>query len=418
MNNIKENYDLFLSLCKKKQINIFAQIPLIIHNLSNIINIKDHVGGCGLLYACYYNNIIMTEIILDNKNVNINITDNYGNTPLMIACLQGNYDIVHLLLQYHHINIYKQNKKGETCCLMSCLNNHTNITKLLINTTNGKCLLQSDMHNNTCIRYICYNNNYSLLEYIIQNNIHQNVNFNEQNTLYGDTPFIIACKYNYTHIVQLLFDYHLLLNINFNIQDFNGNTGFITACMYNNVEIIKLLLLNNQYIDINIINNANENGFMNICKCNNIELIDYIIHQNININYNQYSIHYDNCIMIAYKYEHYTLFQYLIENVINNIISINLNHEDKEKNNIFIYICKIGHLELLKLLCENNYFINMEFKKFIFGLYSALVYKHLDIIKYLLHLKYADKQIIKHEMINNFLYINTITYDLLLSYLK
>lgn len=113
--------------------------------------------------------------------------------------------------------------------------------------------------------YACYNENYELVKYLIDNGISCLYNVNGWNVL------LEACLNNNYNIIEYILLYG---NCDINCQSTNGITPLMLSCCYGNLKIIKLLLAYNA--DITLLTNDGHNVYDFINGDNKNEIIQLL----------------------------------------------------------------------------------------------------------------------------------------------
>jgi ankyrin repeat protein len=226
----------------------------------SILNVKDAYNNFPLHYALFFKNIeifnilgeksnfyifdknknSLLHIITKNKNIefikkpiksgiNINLTNNNNETPLHISCIYDLNNFIELFINLNcDINI-REKAGGLTPIMLCILNGNNDGFNLFIKRKNELNINIQDYEGNTSLHLAIIDNNYDIINKIINLNISSekniSLNLNICN-LEGNTPLhIILSKIFYDNINISNYNIeYFLINTNLNIQNNDGET--------------------------------------------------------------------------------------------------------------------------------------------------------------------------------------------------
>jgi ankyrin repeat protein len=251
-----------------KMKNIFAIEQLLKYG-SNL-NIIDNNGYAAIHYAIFTRDKKILELILKYTE-NINIRCSTGETALHIATNLQLYEMCELLIK-NKINLNIQDYTHEFTALHYATNlNSLKLLKLYID-NNGDINIQ-DVFGNTVLHYTIIENNYEILNYIINSEIINKTNFNLWN-IDGKIPLHILLE-NY---VESFDEYmsKLIEKSNLNIRDNEGNSCLMFLVNLKIYSQFKSILIKKK-LDIYVKNKKDILLFEFLKESELNELIDLIV---------------------------------------------------------------------------------------------------------------------------------------------
>lgn len=280
----------FLDLCKvstKVDLQSFVE-----SNRPNIHCFDEHNNNA-YICACNYNKhpdvilYLVNDLHIDIHRVNIN-----GNNGFLIACKDNpSLPIIKCLIEDLKIPINTVNNNHMNGFLLSCLrNSNPEIIKYLIENAGMDMNYVNQLQQNGLMIACMRNQHYSVIEYLLT--LTYDINIGDVN---GNTPFILACKFNLNpEIVKQL---HKIPNINVSHNNHSGKNAFMIACNRSNKPIISYLMDNttmgfeqiiSKTIHVNVINHvvSSKHCFQyliqpNLTTLKKIEIIDHLIKCNM-----------------------------------------------------------------------------------------------------------------------------------------
>jgi len=320
-NNKKET-----ALINAVQANNENIVDLVLNVQDDVNEIEENHDTPIIIAVRNGNDIIVSKLL--KKNADITIRDKDFNTPLMIAVRKKeNISIVSNLLNRPNNTLHYRDSNGKTAFLLSIESNCLDITKLLIKS--GALMSDADSKKNNALMLACKYSNTHIANYLIESKIFD-LNVQNENL---NTALIKACKKNTNlNIVKTLVNNSADLEIKNKL----GNTALIVACLNSNAAIIKCLLNSGANLECN--NNEGITPVIASCQNNNVGIAKTLI--------------------CEYK--------------------ANVNYDDtltKEKmDECFIDSVEQGHHDIVKLLLNNNYKIDISDRNNnFFKLLSALI---------------------------------------------
>ena len=394
---------------------------LIDFNIGVNFNFKNYKGYTPLHFACMNNSLECLSMILDNYSLDLNCYNKYKRikitSPLFLAFQNGHYDCVKLLITKglkNGLNLYYKNygKNGLNLYYKNYGNNQSFLHYICSSEYNDLELLKIlikilpinryDSYFNTPLHYCVQYNKIEYFKIIMEkftdNNdinkinqpkwlvdktggntvlhlactkkdseffdiliINKNIDLFKKNYS-GKTPLHIACEYGNFYITKKLVNiyYENFLNgkfSNLNEQDFYGKTAFYYSCYNRHEDCIKFLIINREYIGLNV-NIKDKNG----------KTAFY---------YSCYNRH-EDCI------------KFLIIN--REYIGLNVNIKDKNGLTALDVLYTRNSLDLLTDEC-----FNFSKKKILKSLFLIIRYGDLEVLKYLIKLHNIQKNDIFYE---------------------
>ncbi|MDB4404820.1 ankyrin repeat domain-containing protein [bacterium] len=119
--------ELFFNAIREKNFDILTSF---IDNDPDIVNSRDSRGFTPLIFATYFDNIKVAELLL-SKQAEVNATDYSGNTALIGVCFKGNIEIALLLIK-NGANIEAKNNTKSTPLMFASTYNNQSIIELLL----------------------------------------------------------------------------------------------------------------------------------------------------------------------------------------------------------------------------------------------------------------------------------------------
>ena len=232
---------------------------LLIRNNANP-NLVTLEGYNALHCACIKDKENIVKILLD-LDINVNHQDKDGDTPLIIAARNGSKNIIELLLKSNQIDLNIQNIQGDSALMLAAYFNYLGIVKLLVEGGADLDLTSNEGH--YALDFSFMKNNRDVSNYLIEANSKTSLN-----SKVLSESLIKQCFRGETSFVKL----GIRNGANINFKGENGNTPIMIACANNHLDIIELLI--DAGADINLQNdmgatplwNAVYRGFENVVR--------------------------------------------------------------------------------------------------------------------------------------------------------
>lgn len=370
--------------------------------------------------------INLLKILLTYPEIQINRKNYQGNTPIHISCFYANIDCFNEFKNHPKCNLFEKNDKGRNILHCAVLGNNIQIVKSILELKDHKLLYCKDNDGNTplhlanSIPIVQTLLNLPFINTLIENNRHQtpfesciesanftvfflllrhrqqyekqkmesfykerkknnnNIYFNVSHIIpfinpqlwtaslvscpileeicdfqatneYGMTPLLISAKLGANKSLRYLLQNS---NVNYNFQDNNGWTAFHYASGYGKIECIKEILNSNK-CNLTLVDDQGRSA-LHICDYSNVEIVQTILS----------STNSKKLCRIA----------------------------DKKGNLPIHYICKVGNLNILKVLVDCDNFSNnisdvnlfLQQNQIASPLHIACYYGFIDIVSYLL----------------------------------
>lgn len=251
--------------------NIDGNTPLILatkYNCPAILKVLLEAGAdpnlkngnrSPLDYAALFNHPDIAKELIEAK-AEINNSDDEGLTPVTIAAASGNKETIETLLEYK-ASVDLRDNKGNTPLLQAMVKNHTGVVKQLIeakanpnlsNNTYRTPLITAILKGNVLLVNSLLENkanisNHSLLFAIAVGHLEivnslikagANISDLARNNDNGNTPLMLAVKYNHPDILKVLLE----ASADPNLRNNYGSTALFMAINFNNIEMVKSLL--------------------------------------------------------------------------------------------------------------------------------------------------------------------------------
>lgn len=245
--------------------------------------------------------------------------------------------------QFYIIKNLENNYRKDVFEIMYAKYNEENKAKYQANKDKLKRLIDNMGISNFKLDYVLFSmvntgNFLELLGYLLNN-----IDINTRDS-YGNTPFILAARYDKLSSVKTLLNYK---DLNINAVDNRGRSGLIYAFFNSNLEILEILL-EREDININIADNENNTLLDYAIKFSDISMAERLLKRD------DINLISDNCFLDA------------CDKGLVNIVNILLNKgKDINLKNKFgetglILSVKAGHEDTVKLLLENGANVNIK----------------------------------------------------------
>lgn len=389
--------NILIYACQSHNIELLSLI-LLSENGRSLINSRNDNNDTPLHYACGSDNEQMIKVLLEHidlSKVDINAANNQGETPLHLVCKNNNQIIMKILLQkaamYDNISFDFNLKNNRFLTPMHIVCSQQSRTYYIDDGMIGiifeslseseKSSIDFNLQNEkgeTPIHLICENNNYQVLEHIL-NSLSlpaiDAIDFNKTN-INGESPIHIICKNGNEKMLGIILDKINLINqaksdssmenildsskINFNLKDNKGRTPMHLICMNSdnkrvlNVLLEKLSESEKSKIDFNIEDDVGNTPIHYICMGNNDFHLSLIYEKlsdsdKARINFN------------ALNYKGIAPIHYISSNVNDKILNImlasdndnvNFNLKDNSGDTPIHYICKKNNAHMLNIIFD------------------------------------------------------------------
>lgn len=326
--------------CEQKNKNIINHLI----NNGAVVNEKNLEGKSIFMYVCEIGDIKNVQFLMNNKHCNITDEDNKSNNVLHHLCgLDENKDnyieIVEYLLNTNKFDLEKQNNKGETALYIASNCNNNKIVRLLIEHGAEINTMKSPL-----LKNINKTSNLEMAEYVISKGIYLN-----------------------NHL--LVWDaYELKLNDMIKLFIKNGMDLYISDTQYE--ELLKLIIINT---DIDILPYLMP--YYKLYKCNLYK-------------YGEDAFFKNSTLSSAIKNQNIKIIKHLMKTNIYHIPNINkysFNYVFENYDYELCLACRVGNIEIIKLLIEKGACINCICSNIITPLIMASKYDHLEVVKFLLN---------------------------------
>ena len=247
--------------------------------ISNLLSIEgidvdtasDEDGKTCLIWA--------TELKLSNaiahlvpkmKVENINALDKKGNTALMHAWKLEQIDIVKSLLQIKDINISDEDEEdGRTCLIWAIENDLDQIVMILLPLLNHNEINDPDWNGRSPFMIACIYNSTKVVQLMLEQSTEYNIDLHKVDS-YGRNAFIYACSSNADQVVLLLLENSFKFSEDIKQFDNDGWNCFLWACQGNAHRVVPILLeqAKNYKINIHATDRVGYNGFLLACSEN------------------------------------------------------------------------------------------------------------------------------------------------------
>jgi len=342
------------------------------------INEKDSSGNYPLIKAINKNDFDSVILLIKygiKNHIDMNVIDVNGNTPLTLSYKIEHLDIFKFLVKYLDVN--KKDANGNSILYYAILNNDLETSKYLI--SNRADINFIDKHGNSAFDISLYKC-YDLVSVFINN---KNLLLNKPNVR-GETPLISIIKSINSSInkEKSKISYYYL-NISFkivtliergsdvNAVDKEGNTPLVYAIQKKSLSVVMHLIKNGANINF-FIRNRNQSIVMYAIELNRVDIVKFLIKCGANINFrNENDI---NVLISSSKTGKTKIFEYLVKNNVNDFTSEIVNK-----------IIVDNRLDLLTILIDNNFNINLKDSGGNTPLVYALKCRNFEIIEYLIN---------------------------------
>jgi len=342
-------------------------IKRILNNNPTTIEEEYINGSDSFMKAINNDNIYIVVQLLQyglSHNIDMNTIDRNGNTPLILSYRLDYQTIFKFLVKYLDIN--KPDANGNTILYYAILKEDMETLRYLI--SNGADVNYKNKLGRSSLDHMILQG-YSYLDIVLDysNKILLNVpNFQ------GESPLITLIKINsYSKEEQEDVIERLIRGgSNVNFVDSIGNTPLVYAIQRKSLDITKLLIKNDA--DINyIIERTHQSILMYAIEIGELEIIKLLVEYGANINYRNSEDH--SVLKKAATKEKLEIFEYLVSYDINNFTSQVINE-----------IIANERLDLLTILVEHNFDVNMQDKNDDTPLIYSIKNRKPEITKYLI----------------------------------
>eukprot|EP00833_Pecoramyces_ruminatium_P016185 jgi/Orpsp1_1/1190217/evm.model.d7180000077499.1 len=344
------------------------------------INEKDISGNYPLITAIYQNDLDIVISIVEyclTHSITMNIMDASGNTPLILSYNLGHKDIFEYLVDYFDIN--RTDINGNTV-LYYAIEKEDDITITYLMNHQADCT-KKNKYNMSCLDKISSKGGKFLISFLKNNS--NNLLLNSPNDQH-DIPLSSIIKNNTIpsnekeEIIKLL----ILNGSNVNYVDKNKDTPLIHAIetASNSLSIVKLLVKYGANINYyNVVSGKTIIKYA-IDKAKK-DIVNYLIECNVNVNYN----HFQAKPLFGNRCE--DIRDTDIEIVKSVVLKLCIQNVT---GNMVYKIIKGGELDVLKILVNLNYDINIKDSMGYNAFMNALYFKNVPIINYLISLGNVD----------------------------
>jgi len=407
--------DEFKSILDINVKDINNEYPIVTAFYSDDFNIFEYIlkhGGDCNIKNCNGNSLISLAIdrsdgkdyikLMLNNNVTP-IKEEYisGSDSIMKAINNNNINIVILLVQYgiqHNIDMNTIDRNGNTPLTLAYRLNYHNIFKFLIKYLD---INRTDLNGNNILYYAILKEDVETMRSLVGNG----VDVNSKNKL-GKSNMDLIITEGYTFLNTLLnYSHSILLNIpnsqgeiplmtiikintftneekedmveklirrgsDVNFIDNKGNTSLVYAIQGKSLSLVNLLVKNDANINY-LIPSSDQTILMYAIDVGNIDIIQLLVEYGADINFKNSK----GCSVLEmiFEKEKLKIFEYFVKYDINNFTSEVINN-----------LISKERLDLLKILIENNFNINLKDENDDTPLVYAFKNRQPEIVKYLI----------------------------------
>ncbi|XP_057663792.1 ankyrin repeat domain-containing protein 27-like [Diorhabda carinulata] len=327
----------------------------------------------------------------------INTPDRYGTNELLLEATKlRKLDTIEFLLKTD-VNVNFSDSFGRTSLHYACLNGFQDVLLLLI--TKNADVNVKDFEQNTPLHLSCLNGNDNCVKALIYSSMRTEVNIANST---GDTPLIIAARWGYLDIVQILLENRASVFIknkkNRSVFDLAHNAFIYKLCEkfttkiekieYNNSKIHGIKPKNDEQlkkIDL-LLKSIENNDFPLTCF--------YLGYNSIDRNINKGKCH-PLCICERCKSDLDDL-----NHVTTNKLLLNINMCDNKGYTALHVAAKYGRNEILRILLDIGALSNLKTYQTLYTpLHLACIYERVQVIRELV--KCGDCNIDEQDDIGN-----------------
>ena len=321
----------------------------------DVINKRDYRSWNALRHSIGQKQIDTISSLLNIEGIDVDTpSDEDGKTCLIWATeLKLSKAISHLVPKMRIENINALDKKGHTALMHAWKLEQIDIVQTLLKIKDLNISDEDEEDGRTCLIWAIENNLDQIVLTLLPLLNHDEINDPDWN---GRSPFMIACIYNSTKVVQLMLEQSTQYKIDVHKVDSYGRNAFIYACSSNADQVV-LLLLQNSFKFSEEIKQCDTDGwncFLWACQSNAHRVVPILLE-----NANKYKINIHatdrvgySAFLLACADNRDKVIKILIEQ--SQEYKIPLNHTDARGNSGFILACKNKHYRTVKLLLEKS----------------------------------------------------------------
>ncbi|KAK5645047.1 hypothetical protein RI129_006347 [Pyrocoelia pectoralis] len=324
------------------------------------------IQGRTLLHYAACKGLVGISRILSQKGAHI-LTDSNGWTPLHFASYYGHQEVIKLLLFSTKENINYADKKQRTPLLLAAEKGYTQVVQLLLE--NGADVNAENNCNLTALCYAVMQSDEKGVKMLLDYGAHT-----EYHTSSGVTPLLLASSIGCLEIVKLLVNYKCDLSVkdnqqctalflaseaghieivkylsdkcdNLEVKNICGSSPLNAATIKGHTVVVKMLLDNGA--NVNVTDNANWTPLMSAVNIGNINITSVLLQHDANI---------EHCTLsgltplgCAARENNMEVAQLLLNKgaLINGTSLL-------DKRTALLYAVDTGHMEMVKILLNNN----------------------------------------------------------------
>ncbi|KAK5645048.1 hypothetical protein RI129_006348 [Pyrocoelia pectoralis] len=334
-------------------------------SICKICNTVD-IQGRTLLHYAACKGLVGISRILSQKGAHI-LTDSNGWTPLHFASYYGHQEVVNLLLLSTKENINYADGKQRTPLLLAAEKGYTQVVQLLLE--NGAYVNAKNNCNLTAICYAVMQSDEKGVKTLLDYGAHT-----EYRRSSGKTPLLLASSIGCLEIVKLLINYKCDLSVkdnhqctalflaseaghieivkylldkcdNLEVKNICGSSPLNAATIKGHTVIVKMLL--DKGANVNVGDNANWTPLLSAVNIDNVNITSVLLQHDANIEHSTLSgLTPLGC---AARENNMEVAQLLLNNgaLINGTSLL-------VKRTALLYAVESGHLEMVKILLNNN----------------------------------------------------------------
>lgn len=326
-----------------------------------------------LLWAVFAGDLEMLKFLLE-KGAKLSDRDLDGNTPILCAAIGGQVEIIYYLMDAHHMTLTECNNFGMTALLCAAASGkHLTVDWLL---RHGSSIAEKDAEGNNAVCIAIKNNRLAIVE-LLKARGAAFANCNK----YGDNTFIYSARVGKLDILRELF-----IPAQIEEQNSNNDTALICAINGGYVDVVEWLLEHDANVKTQ--NTDGNTPFLCAVKKGDIRIFDLFLNNKELLNcLSDEDNDGNNALMLSLVLSNSDIFLKLLDKCSPQLIK----KKNKNGESIFLYAAKMGRLEILqKLWQENHDSLKDKNKEGSDALILAAENGHLPIVQWLSDLNYTD----------------------------
>lgn len=321
------------------------------------------------LYLAACNNSVSIVLMLLRKGAWLSYCEKVVKSPLYAASEKGYIETVKLLLKE---GAYpdEPNHENESPLLIACENDNLLIVEELIR-FDAKINVQRQGGNmETALHIAIKNINLNMIRCLLDKDCDVNICDKQQ-----QTPLHMAIKGNRNDIISLLLEE----DCDVNIRNMDGNTPLYIASSKGKNEIVNKLLNSSNFCDVNIENEKRNTALYVASEKGLIDIVN-LLFTDKNVDVNLSNVNQRTPLFTASNKGHTSVVEFLLDR------GADANQSDNFGGTPFYLACRNNSLDIAKLLLDkqNESTINCQNQAGNSPLIIASLKKHVEIVKLLL----------------------------------